>query len=401
MARYGEFGSRSGVVLNLAAAALLTAGSTSAALAKGTNYQILYAFTGGADGSEPHANLVRDGARNLYGTTFFGGGGNNGIVFELAPNGTESVLHSFSGGADGFYPGYGSLLRDGAGNLYGTTEEGGMSGAEAGTVFKVAPDGTKTELYSFCPGGYPCVDGETPAAGVIADGKGDLFGATLQGGPDGSGTIYEVRPDGTETVLYGFTGGADGGNPVADLKMIRGNIYGTASAGGDDGAGTVFELVKGKKGAFTFKLLYAFTGGTDGGYPCADLTADSAGNLYSTTTAGGAYGNGNVFKLAPDGTETVLYSFTGGNDGASPYAGLLIKSGTLYGMTSGGGDNGLGTIFALAQDGTETVLHAFAGGSDGQYPMSPGPMIERKGYLYGTTAQGGTNGAGIAFKVRY
>jgi uncharacterized repeat protein (TIGR03803 family) len=403
---------RGSTVLQIAAIAAVTASVAPAALAKGVSYEVLYDFSFGTDGFYPYASLIEDSAGNLYGANQGGGdlscpNGESvgcGNVFEIAPNGAETVLYSFVGApTDGFYPGYGSLIRDSAGNFYGTTEYGGTSNYPGGTVFKLAPDGAETLLYSFCPGGYPCADGWNPVGGVIADAKGNLYGTTSQGGASNNGTVFEIAPDGTETVLYSFTGGADGAYPAADLTRIGGNIYGTAAYGGADGDGTVFELVKGKKGPYTFKLLYSFTGGSDGANPYADLTADKAGNLYSTANAGGAYGYGNVFKLAPDGTETVLYSFagTGANDGQYPFTGLVMKKGNLYGMTFGGGAAGNGTVFGLTPDGTETVIHSFAGDTDGGNPVGSGPLVASGGYLYGTTGGGNYTDIGTVFKVKY
>ena len=384
--------------LTLAMSAGLIVGAAPAALAKGASYEVLYSFAGQPnDGADPRANLIEDSAGNLYGTTFYGGTANDGTVFELAQNGAETVLYSFASLADGTNPGGGRLLRDSAGNLYGTTFNGGTAAGEGGTVFKLAPDGTKTTLYSFCPS--DCADGYEPETGLIADRKGDLYGTTVFGGTSGWGTVFEVEPDGTETVLHSFTG-TDGADPQSDLIRIGGNLYGTTYQGGTDDNGTVFELVKGKKGAWTINVLHSFTGGTDGGNPAGDLTADSAGNVYGTAEIGGTHGSGNVFKLAPDGTETVLYSFTGGSDGGFPTSSLLMKKGNLYGTTGGGGTSGLGTVFELASDGTETVLHSFAGGSDGEFPGSASPLVESKGYLYGTTASGGAGGSGTAFKVK-
>jgi len=404
MSGYGNVSSRvARTVLPLSTLVVLVVGGIPAMAAKRIPYQVVYAFTGGADGGMPEASLIKDSSGDVYGTTYFGGtcGGNNGCgtVFQVKPSGTETVLHSFNGWpADGFFPGVGNLTRDSAGNLYGTTEEGGAY--DFGTVFKVAPNGTETLLYSFCPGGYPCADGYGPAASVAEDGKGNLFGTALVGGSSGDGTIYEITSSGTYKVLYNFTGGADGGEPFADLLRVGGNFYGTASSGGADGYGTVFELVKGEKGAYAFKVLYTFTGGTDGGSPYADLMADKSGNLCSTASGGGTSGNGVVFELAPDGTETVLYSFRGGNDGAFPTSGLVLRKGTFYGTTYSGGTGGSGTVFSLAADGTETVLHSFTGGTDGENPYGAGPLVASGGYFYGTTG-GGTTDWGTVFKVKY
>jgi uncharacterized repeat protein (TIGR03803 family) len=213
---------------------------------------ILYSFAGGAaDGANPYSGLVLDPEGNLYGTTSHGGSGTGcsggcGVVYKFAPDGTETVLYNFTGGADGADP-QASLVLDGAGNLYGTTYQGGgagCSGVGCGTVFKVTPGGTETVLYSFAGG----LDGAQPFPGVILDAAGNLYGTTYDGGGsgcggDGCGTVFKVTPSGSETILYSFTGGADGGLPMAGLVMDgQGNLFGTASTGGFDGFGVVFEV---------------------------------------------------------------------------------------------------------------------------------------------------------------
>jgi len=248
---------------------------------------VLYSFTGGADGANPCAALIRDTEGNLYGTTWVGGADGQGTVFEVTPTGTERVLHSFAANADGAEP-CAALVRDAEGNLYGTTYLGGFFG---GTVFKVAPTGTETVLYSFA--GEP--DGANPYAALVQDGQGNLDGTTIFGGVSGHGTVFEITPTGAEKVLYSFGGELDGANPYAALVLDgHGNLYGTTYAGGAHGQGTVFEVTK----TGTERVLYNF-GGTHGANPYAALVRDTQGNLYGTTYAGGAHGQGTVFKLAP------------------------------------------------------------------------------------------------------
>ena len=242
-------------------------------------------------------------------------------------------MHSFTGGADGSDP-YAGLIRDSAGNLYGTTLLGGASGA--GVVFKVDTTGTETVLHSFSGG----TDGGAPQAGLIRGSAGDLYGTTVQDGASGAGVVFKLDAIG-ETVLYSFTGGADGSNPFGSLvRDSAGNLYGTTESGGASGAGVVFKLDT----TGTETVLYSFTGDADGGYPYAGLIRDSAGNLYGTTSSGGASGQGVVFELDTTGTETVLYSFTTGADGAFPYAGLIRNSaGNLYGTAT----YGYGVVFRI------------------------------------------------------
>ena len=302
---------------------------------------VLYSFAGGNDGQLPHAGLIMDSAGNLYGTTEEGGGlhcgGSCGTVFKLAPDGTETVLHSFTGIDDGNVLVSG-LIEDGAGDFYGTTIFGGTDGY--GTVFKLAPDGTETVLYSFQGGS----DGAFLQAGVIRDSVGDLYGTTSEGGTDGYGTVFRLAPDGTKTVLYSFMGGSDGAFPLAGLIRVGHNLYGTTKAGGAYGSGTIFELAP----HHTETVLYSFMDGSDGAFPQAGVIRDRAGNLYGTTSQGGTHGAGTVFKLAPDGTETVLHSFKGGGDGQVPYAGLMMgANGYLYGTTVRGGTYRKGTVFKI------------------------------------------------------
>jgi uncharacterized repeat protein (TIGR03803 family) len=201
---------------------------------------VLYNFTGGADGFEPNGDLVRDSEGNLYGTAFEGGSSNAGVVFKVDPTGKETVLYSFTGGADGAHP-YAGLVRDEAGNLYGTTGDGGNCEFNCGVVFKVDPTGKETVLYSFTGSGG--VDGGLPYGRLVRDKQGNLYGTTWAGGNQGSyctgfcGVVFKVDPTGKETVLYTFTGQADGANPFAGLlRDTQGNLYGTTQYGGDLGS---------------------------------------------------------------------------------------------------------------------------------------------------------------------
>ncbi len=253
---------------------------------------VLHSFTGGADGASPYAGLVRDAAGNLYGTTVSGGAYNYGTVFEVSASGTETVLHSFTGGTDGRNPGAG-LVRDAAGNLYGTTAYGGSY--SNGTVFEVSASGTETVLHSFTGGTDGAYPGEG-GPGLVRDAAGNLYGTTGEGGAYNYGTVFEVSASGAETVLYSFTGGAYGEYPAAGLvRDAAGNLYGTTVDSGIGAFGTVFEV----SASGTETVLHSFTGGTDGASPRAGLVRDAAGNLYGTTVDGGAYTYGTVFEVTP------------------------------------------------------------------------------------------------------
>jgi len=342
---------------------------------------VLYSFTGTAgDGIFPVAGLVLDAQGNLYGTTVEGGdltcyhGMGCGTVFKVDSAGNETVLYRFTGspdgaGVDGTFPQAGLVL-DAQGNLYGTTEEGGeipcnpaISGDGCGTVFKVDTAGNETVLYRFTG---TAGDGALPFAGLIRDAQGNLYGTTAAGGDlscgggvAGCGTVFKLDTAGNETVMYNFTGlSGDGDGPQAGLVLdAQGNLYGTTSGGGDltcrygsYGCGTVFKLDS--VGHET--VLHIFTGTAgDGEYPTG-LVRDAQGNLYGTTIQGGdlpcgsGAGCGTVFKLDSVGNQTVLYSFTGGADGANPYAGLSFDSaGNLYGTAESGGAAGDGVVFEL------------------------------------------------------
>jgi uncharacterized repeat protein (TIGR03803 family) len=312
----------------------------------------LHSFEGG-NGWNPVAGLVRDASGNLYGATTFGGkitkvcGGTQvggcGIVFKLDKTGKETVLYKFKGTPDGFFPDA-LLVRDAAGNLYGTTPLGGSGGL--GAVFKIDETGKETVLYSFTGGS----DGCDPSHGVILDSAGNLYGVTMDGGAgfcnSGSGVVFKVDTGGKETVLHTF-GGSDGANPDSVLLFdSQGDLYGTTANGGNGqcggtGCGVVFELSPQSGGGWSEAVLYAFcslSGCGDGEEPLGPLLRDASGNLFGTTYFGGTSGDGVVFKFETTGKETVLHDFTGRADGANPSGGLTLdNSGSLYGVAEAGG----------------------------------------------------------------
>jgi uncharacterized repeat protein (TIGR03803 family) len=364
----------------------------------GTAEMPLYSFKGGSDGSDPTGPLVADKSGNFYGVAYEGGGGDCsgtavsgcGTVFEFTPDnkgrGTLTLLHTFQGGSDGANPNYGVII-DEKGNLYGTTGLGGGGSCQftggppgCGTVFEVASDGTETVLYAFQGGTR---DGALPFGDLLEDSRGNLYGTTFEGGVTtcvsfgvrGCGTVFELSPrkggKWKEKVLYSFCSQAncsDGAWPVFEPLIMdsSGNLYGTTISGGANpscgaqGCGTVFKLAP--NGAES--VLYNFCSNgypacTDGYGPSGSLIFDSDGNLYSTTQQGGGGeacegGCGTVFKLTPDGEQSVLHSFKGGSDGAEPLFGLIAdKLGNLYSTTYEGGSancsGGCGTIFKVKE----------------------------------------------------
>jgi len=354
-----------------------------------------YAFKG-RDGGLPTA-LIEDTAGNLYGTTSSGGSG-FGVVFKLDTAHHESVLHAFAG-PDGRLP-RGSLVSDRFGSLYGTTAFGGA--ADLGTVFKIDPNGKETVLHSFT--GSP--DGRNPDAGMVMDVAGNLYGTTEFGGTSDLGTIFQIDASGQHRVLHSFTGDStDGSDPKAGLIVdSAGNLYGTTFSGGSDGKGTVF-LFDTKQN--TEHILYTFSGGTDGGNPLGGIKRANDGTLYGTTGFGGVArrhgccrpGAGVVFSLAGT-SQNVLYTFSGGVDGAVPSGDLVLSNGVLYGTTQLGGPGHRGTAFSLSlADGSETVLHGFTGKADGATPQA-GLFMNAAGVLYGTANTGGSAMKGTLFHLR-
>lgn len=394
-------------------------------------FRVFYTFIDGTDGGVTYAGVVGDRQGNLYGTTTLGGDLSAmcaygipgcGVVYKLDPNSTQTVLHDFTGGLDGgTFPFNPTLILDEAGNLYGSSGGGGVFGY--GNVFEVQASGNEVVLYSFTggtdgnPNGY--------SAPLLRDEAGNLYGTTSEGGNStGCGVVYKIEHSSDrwgmpavsgETVLYAFQGGTDGCQPDPFGSLIRddeGNLYGTTIGGGPFYNGTVYKLDPSGKET----VLYSFTGGTDGGVPFGGLVRDKAGNLYGVATVGGDLaatvcsppaGCGAAFKLDPSGKLTVLHAFTGLADGGAPYGGpILDAAGNLYGTTYFGGTLAApcygycGVVYKLDPAGNETVLYSFPGGADGNNPY-PRLFQDGEGDLYGTTSQGGdTNcNCGTVFKL--
>lgn len=379
------------VITVLALAAAMSFGPVQA---KSTE-SVLYNFTGGADGGNPFAGLTEDKDGNFYGAASDGGASGHGAIYRIAPDGTLTVLYSFAGGSDGANP-LSAPIVGAHGNLYGVTETGGGN-CNCGTVYRISRKGKEKVLHAFT--GQP--DGFDPFASPVMDKQGNLYGTTLSGGTF-YGSVYKIAPDGTETVLYAFAGGNDGDSPYPGLTIGKdGNLYGATSFGGTHGFGTVFALTP----SGTKTILYNFAGSADAASPSSTPILDRRGNIYGIGKFGGGSCNcGAVYEIKSSGKEKLLHSFTGGSDGFSPGYGLTRdKAGNLYGATTEGGSEncdgfGCGTIFKLAPDGTETILYAFQGGPDGSTPDAA-PIVDALGNLYGTANYGGADGDGVVFRL--
>jgi uncharacterized repeat protein (TIGR03803 family) len=310
----------------------------------GGAYSVLYSFAGSPDGADPDAGLVQGTDGNFYGTTNGGGATGDGSAFRLTPSGALTVLHSFSSALnDGSFPRAG-LVQGIDGNFYGTTGLGGAS--HDGTVFKLTPEGTFTLLHSFSGS----ADGASPDAGLVQGVDGSFYGTTLQGGAHGDGTVFQIGPGGVFTLLHSFGGGvSDGSGPYAGLMQgADGKFYGTTTLGGASNNGTVFQISSG--GAFALLHSFPFAAG-DGTDPAAALAQGADGNFYGTANSGGAVGYGGVFQISSGGDYRFLYSFgSASNDGDHPGGAGLVQGadGNFYGVTKIGSTQLYGTLYRIA-----------------------------------------------------
>jgi uncharacterized repeat protein (TIGR03803 family) len=387
------------------------------------------------DGAMPWVSPLLDENSTLYGITFYGGpfggfngSGGSGTVFRLDRYGKETILHSFNGNEDGAEPNS-ILVQDEEGNFYGTTQNGGLPCAAAslyglqgcGVVFKLDRSGKETVLHSFTGG----MDGGMPAS-VTMGSDGSLYGLADVGGDMscsggwwdgyGCGVVFKMDRRGNETVLHSFGGVPDGAIPFPFLTMDEsGDIYGAAQYGGSasnpavcfgNGCGVVFKLNRNGD----LKTLYTFTGGADGFLPNGPLLLDDKGDLYGDNELGGdsTCFCGVVFKLDSKRDMTILHTFTGGEDGATPWSGMSWGvDGNLYGTTYLGGTANAGTVFQITTKGSEKVLYSFTGLADGGYPTAI-PTIDQHGSLYGTATAGGNlsctspvgTGCGVVFELK-
>lgn len=409
-------GRRTITTVGLAVALTLALAIIAGPSAQAQTFSVIYSYTGHNSSAHAIGGVTVDRRGNLFGTTAWGGAFGVGTAYELQRTNGGFVfnqIHNFGDG-DGGFP-WDAPTVGPNGTLYGTTGDGGTN--DSGAVFHLQPppnvcrsvscpwDGTG--LYHFTRGS----DGGNPQSGVIFDARGNIYGTNVNGG-SGYGVVYEMTPSGdgwTYQVLYTFTGGQDGANPASLLLFdSAGNLYGTAMSGGlpgcaGFGCGTVYKLSPSGSG-WTETTLYSFTNGTDGAEPSAGLVADSAGNLYGATP--GSNGNGGtVFELSPSGgswTFNLIYDLSGPGPGPSQNL-VRDAAGNLYGVTWGDGAYDQGNVFKLTPTGngwTYTSLHDFTDGSDGSNALG-GLTMDSNGVLYGTTYDGGSSecACGVVFEI--
>jgi uncharacterized repeat protein (TIGR03803 family) len=368
------------------------------AAADAQSFKVVHDFSGEADGANPLNGLMISASGVMYGTANYGGAYDNGALFSFS-DGKLTRIHSFAGGEDGAHP-QSFLIEDKSGNLYGTTSAGGGYGD--GTVFRITGT-TETVLYSF---GSHLHDGSAPQAGLVMDSAGNLYGTTTAGGTLGHGTVFMLvrgtNSTFTEKILHNFGADSDGSAPVAGVTLApNGNLYGTTSEGGAYGYGAVFELKK--AGSWSETILHSFENLNDGATPYAGLIAGPSGTLFGAATDGGGQGGGTVFKLTPSSgkwTFAVLTSIPGWGVSGSFRNLMFDGSNTIYATTHCDGDDRSGTVYKLSLvDGkwVYTLLYTFTGGDDGKYVFSN--LVLSAGKLYGTSNVGGTHGKGVIFEV--
>jgi uncharacterized repeat protein (TIGR03803 family) len=405
--------SRSRTISRAAATALAVAivfvlAMVSGQSAQAQTYNVIHPFTGGQDGGNPQSGPTLDRAGNLYGTTFEGGTG-YGVVYKLSHHGSSwalSPLYSFTLGADGGFPWAGVTFGPN-GTLFGAASVGTYDG---GTVFNLRPQPRACSSI-VCPWTNTVIQelpaGSNPQGSLVFDSAGNLYGTTPGGGTHDHGSVFELTFSAgtwTETVIHTFAGFGDGGDP-GDAGVTldsAGNLYGTTYDGGTNGWGTVFELTR-SGSSWTKTILYSFQNGNDGHGPDGGVVFDRAGNLYGGTLYGGAGGEGGIiYQLSPSKegwTLTILHTFSGiGGTNGKP---TIDSSGNIYGATVGDGAYRQGSVFKLTQSGggwSFTDLYDFTGGDDGGSPPG-GVAVDASGNLYGTASQGGSYGWGVVWEI--
>jgi uncharacterized repeat protein (TIGR03803 family) len=376
------------------------------------------AMFSGADGNGPNSRLVMDAAGNLYGTTFNGGRGGGlgpGTVFKLSHGGSGwilTTLYEFRGGTDGYNP-WGGVVFGPDGTLYGTTYGGGTH--DFGLVFRLQPPPTvcstvvcywhKTVLYNFTGG----ADGGDPQGDLTFDAAGNMYGTAFaggQGGHGGFGVVYRLAPSQggwTESALYAFSGGADGGEPQDGVVLDHaGNLYGVAGVGGADSLGAVYKLTN-SNGTWTEAVLHSFAGGSDGSSP-AGLTIDSAGNLYGEAGAGGANNNGTAFQLQPSGggfNYNIIANYTAEVGGPVFTVSLTAdSSGNLYGCNAPFNQQAYGTAFKLTPaQGSWTFTTLYSFNQEEGYNLNCKPLLDSQGDIFGTAGSAGQAQDGTVWKL--
>lgn len=391
---------------------------TTASAQTGT-YKVLHNFTSGNDGSSPVTSLALDSAGNIYGLTGDGGTsldcpfyGGCGTAFEMSQkNGRWALtpIAQFSSLNGNLPDAIGPIVVDSKANIYWAFSEGGDPGCDCGSVEKLTRSGgiwSETTLHAFLAG---ATDGHNPQSGLVKDAAGNLYGSTLYGGPNNYGILYQLSPAAggawTYNVIYQFTSQLDGAAPSGSLASDpAGNIYGTTTGGGLYGYGTVFKLSPSSSG-WTLTTIYNFTLDFGNQQTQQGIAIDSKGSLYGVTQNGGEYQLGTVYQLTPTvgfWNQTVLHTFTGNNDGAFPRGPLTIdQSGAVYGTAEFGGIHEFGTVFKLVRGKSGQwnahALHSF-GGTDGNLAIN-GVTIDQSGNLFGSTISGGTLGFGVVFEI--
>jgi uncharacterized repeat protein (TIGR03803 family) len=354
-----------------------------------SGFTVMHNFGGPpSDGANSGAEVTLDKSGNIYGTTDYGGAYGSigyGTIFEIAKGGTESLVHSFGSGSDGMNPD-GAVTITSSGDMYGTTIGGGTGGN--GVIYELAADGTYSVLHSFATN-----EGSFLRGRLVQDKKGNFYGTALFGGADTDGTVFEYTTKGKLKVLHTFDSN-DGAFPEHGVVMDKdGNLYGVTAYGGTSDNGSIYEVAKDG----TFTSLYSFTGGADGSFLYGSLAIDQDGNLYGNAENGGANSYGTVFKLAPNGTLTVLYNFTNGADGGFPEGDTLLMGKGLYSTTTTGGANGQGGVYEVTLTGKEKTLADFSNTNGNYYSAGVTPSGKM---FYGTAEYGGPNDNGTVFSLK-
>jgi uncharacterized repeat protein (TIGR03803 family) len=384
-------------------------------LTEAQNYTFSILYSAKNSGTGPrrfNSPLIIDAAGNLYGTSGNGGDFKDGSVFKVTPTGTMSVLYSFKGATqlDGAAPSATPFM-DSAGNLYGTTTLGGISGAcpnsplaqGCGTVFKVTSAGQETVLYRF----QGLNDGSLPLAGVVVDSAGNVYGTTLNdyqvldGGDGGNGDVYKIDTSGKFSIVHLFCSQdpncPDGQYPAsAPILDASGNLYGSTASGGAFSDGTIYQITPAGVETVLYNFHPQYTSQIQG-----DLTRDAQGNFYGVTVynISNPADGGEIYKVTSAGQETLPYSFCQYPptcpEGDEPQAPIqLDKAGNLFGVVGYGAVNGSGGVFKVTTSGTYTILYNFPSGF-----ATNGLVIDSAGNLYGTSSNGGEYNMGTVYKL--